>query len=137
MFEKYVQNPPQTFNINHFSHPAIFSQKRGRNRSPHTIPTKKKVDLKNTFKIHTKRSKLILLATLRQQSKKGKQKRRSLMAGGFTYFRSLTTIFSSYRFDALIWHTNSESTLGEVTKTGLKNYLPFFSWQLTQIENGT
>ena len=61
----------------------------------------------------------------------------SVMVRIFEFFPSLTTFFSSYRFDAHIWHTTSESNLGVVTKTGLKSYLPFFSWQLTLIENGT
>jgi len=61
----------------------------------------------------------------------------SLMARISAFFPSLTTFFSSYRFDAHIWHTTSESTLGVVTKTGLKMYLPFFSWQLERIENET
>jgi len=61
----------------------------------------------------------------------------SFMARILAFFPSLTIFFSSYRFDAHIWHTTSESNLGVVTKTGLKSYLPFFSWQLTLIENGT
>jgi len=60
----------------------------------------------------------------------------SLMARISAFFPSLTTFFSSYRFDAHAWHTNSEITLRVVTKTGLKSYLPFFSWQLERIENG-
>jgi len=61
----------------------------------------------------------------------------SLMARMLAFFPSLTIFFSSYRFDAHIWHTAGESTLGVVIQTGLKSYLPFFSWQLTRIENGT
>jgi len=61
----------------------------------------------------------------------------SFMVRIFEFFPSLTTFFSSYRFDAHIWHTTSESTLVVVTKTGLKSYLPFFSWELERIENGT
>jgi len=39
-FRKFVQNPPQAFNIDHFSHPARFLQKKSRLRSPRTIPIK-------------------------------------------------------------------------------------------------
>ena len=61
----------------------------------------------------------------------------SVMVRIFEFFPSLATFFSSYRFDAHIWHTTCKGTLGVVTKTGLKSYLPFFSWQLERIENGT
>ena len=60
----------------------------------------------------------------------------SLMARISAFFLSLTKFFSSSRFDAHIWHTNSEIPLRVVTKTGLKSYLPFISWQLERIENG-
>jgi len=60
----------------------------------------------------------------------------SVMVRIFEFFPSLTTFFKSYRFDAHIWHTTGESTLGVVTQTGLKSYIPFFSWQLRRIENG-
>ena len=61
----------------------------------------------------------------------------SLMARILAFFPRLTSFFSSYRFDAHVWHITGESTLGVVTKTYLKSYLPFFSWQLERIENGT
>jgi len=39
----------------------------------------------------------------------------SLIARILAFFPSLTIFFSSYKFDAHIWHTTGESTLGVVT----------------------
>jgi len=61
----------------------------------------------------------------------------TLMAGIFACFPSLTTFFSSYRFDEHIWHTTRGRTHRVLLETGLKSYLPSFCFELKAFENGT
>ena len=48
----------------------------------------------------------------------------------FKFFSSLTTFFSSYRFDAHIWHATGESTHNVVPETVLKSLVPLFFYEL-------
>jgi len=59
------------------------------------------------------------------------------MARFFEFFPSLTTFFSSYRFDAHIWHTTGESTHRELPETVLKSLVPLFSYELARLKKGT
>ena len=52
------------------------------------------------------------------------------MARIFEFFPSLTTFFSSYRFDARIWPTTGESTYNVVPEVVLKRLVPLFSYEL-------
>jgi len=61
----------------------------------------------------------------------------SLMAGIFAFSPSLTTFFSSYRFDGHIWHTTCGSIHRVLTETGLKSYVPNFRFELEAFKNGT
>ena len=60
----------------------------------------------------------------------------TLMAGIFACFPSLTTFFSSYRFDGHKWHTTRGSTHRVLVETGLKSYVPIFCFEFDAIKNG-
>ena len=55
----------------------------------------------------------------------------------FEFFPSLTTFFSSYRFDAHIWPTTNESTYRVMPETVLKSLVPLFSYELERLKKGT
>jgi len=55
----------------------------------------------------------------------------------FEFFPSLTTFFSSYRFDAHIWPTTGESTHNVVPGTVLKSLVPLFSYELERPKKRT
>ena len=104
-FKKYVQNTPQAFKIDLFSHPAIFEQKFGSKPIlPHHTNTVR-VDLEITFKIN-------------------------YQAYERYFFLKFDQVFSSYRFDGHIWHTTCGSTHRVVLETGLKSYVPIFASSL-------
>ena len=55
----------------------------------------------------------------------------------FEFFPSLTTFFSSYRFDAHIWHTTGESNRRVLPETLLKSLVPRFSYELERPKKET
>ena len=59
------------------------------------------------------------------------------MARIFEFSPSLTTFFSSYRFDAHIWPTTGESTYNVVPETDLKTLVPLFSYELDRPKKRT
>jgi len=76
-------------------------------------------------------------SSLRRSKKEHSVASPSLMAGIFACFPSLTTFFSSYRFDEHIWHTTRGRTHRVLLETGLKSYVPIFCFELEAFKNGT
>jgi len=60
-----------------------------------------------------------------------------LLARIFDFFPSLTTFFSSYRFDAYIWHTTGETTQQVLTENVLKSLVPLFPYEPEWPKKGT
>jgi len=58
--------------------------------------------------------------------KKETQSPRRLMVRIFDFFRSLTIFYSSYRFDAHIWHITGETKQNVLPKNVLKSLVPLF-----------
>ena len=55
----------------------------------------------------------------------------------FKFFPSLSTFFSSYRFDAHIWFTTNQSAHKVLPETVPKSLVPLFFYELERPKKGT